>query len=60
MGVVRITKHNPSNTYIAVKGIRKDYIEKHNDSRHVEWEKQALGFVKSSFIPSLFGTSIYI
>jgi serine/threonine protein kinase len=55
MGTVRIAKHKPSDAYIAIKAIRKDYISKHHDGRHVANEKEALMTINSSFVPACFG-----
>jgi hypothetical protein len=55
MGVVRIAKHKATDSYIAIKAIRKEYIAKHHDGRHVANEKEALNTVYSPFVPTLFG-----
>jgi tRNA(His) 5'-end guanylyltransferase len=42
MGVVRIVKVKPVNAYFALKAIRKDYIYKHRDQRHINNERNLL------------------
>ena len=57
MGVVRIAKLKDSNSYFAVKSIRKDYIKRHNDHRHIENERVILSKLKNvPFCINLFGT----
>lgn len=56
MGTVRVCK-TKGDRYFVMKSIRKDYIHKHNDYRHVQNEKEALLTVsKSPFCIKLFGT----
>lgn len=57
MGTVRITKLKSSDRFFALKSIRKEYILRHNDLRHVQNEKQALQALHHHpFIVNLFGT----
>lgn len=55
MGTVRIVKTKNSNTHFALKCIKKDYISRHRDQRHVQNERAVLLAVKSSFCINLFG-----
>lgn len=55
MGVVRIVKVKPVNAYFALKAIRKDYIYKHRDQRHINNERNLLMQVSSAFCIRLFG-----
>ena len=58
MGTVRLSKwtRGSENLYVALKGIRKDYILKHHDERHVENEKRIMTVARSPFIIRLFGS----
>ncbi len=57
MGTVRITKLKNQEKYFVLKSIRKDYIVRHNDMRHVTNEKNILYSLKSHpFCVSIFGT----
>jgi protein kinase A len=57
IGVVRIAKLKSSQGYIAVKAIRKDYVKRHHDERHIKNEKEILIAMKSCpFTINLFGT----
>ena len=59
MGNVRIAKSKQYNCYVALKSIRKDYVEKHNDYRHVNNERillQQLSQNSNPFCIRLFGT----
>lgn len=55
MGAVRIVKVKPMNAYFALKAIKKDYIYKHRDQRHINNERNLLMQVTSSFCIRLFG-----
>ena len=55
MGTVRIAK-NKNGKYLVFKGVRKDYVVKHNDHRHVQNEKDILKALNCSFCVKLFGT----
>lgn len=56
MGTVRICKTSKSGKYFVLKSIRKDYIQKHNDHRHVKNERLVLSTLNSPFCIKLFGT----
>lgn len=56
MGTVRITKSRKNDKYLVLKGIRKDFIFKHNDQRHIQNEKEVLKTLNCSFCVKLFGT----
>ena len=55
MGTVRIAK-NKSGKYLVFKAVRKDYVMKHNDMRHIQNEKDILRSLNNSFCVKLFGT----
>ena len=42
MGIVRIGKLKEGKGYFAVKSIRKDYVRRHHDDRHVTNEREIL------------------
>lgn len=55
MGVVRIAK-TKDKKYFVIKSIRKDYIIRHHDQRHVQSEREVLQTVSNcSFCIKLFG-----
>lgn len=56
MGTVRMVKLKDSDFYFAIKSIRKDYILRHHDERHVESERELLMSLRSPFCIKLFGT----
>lgn len=58
MGTVRLSKwvRGSENLYIAMKAIRKDYVLKHHDERHIDNEKKIMAMCTSAFIIRLFGT----
>lgn len=56
MGSVRIAKYKGNNSYVAIKSIRKDYVLKHNDHRHIQNEKYLLSSLDSPFCIRSFGT----
>lgn len=56
MGSVRIAKLKQHNVYVAVKSVKKDYVIRHNDQRHIQNEKSLLLSLKSKFCITLFGT----
>ncbi len=56
MGVVRVCKLAGKNQYCAVKSVRKDYINKRNDARHVLNEKQLMEQLCNPFCIKLFKT----
>lgn len=55
MGTVRIAK-NKGGKYMVFKAVRKEYITKHNDLRHVQNERDVLRAMSSPFCVRLFGT----
>ncbi len=55
MGTVRTAK-TKSNKYFVLKGIKKDFIIKHNDQRHITNERDILNLMTSPFTVRLFGT----
>ena len=58
MGTVRLARyrHHTTPAYVAIKSIRKDYITRHNDERHVNNERDILLAMQSPFCIQLFGT----
>ena len=58
MGTVHIASftHENKAVYVAIKSIRKDYIIRHNDERHVRNEKEIMLTMSSPFCIHLFGT----
>lgn len=56
MGTVRIVKAKSGNAHFALKIIKKDYITRHRDQRHINNENAVLSMVTSSFCIKLFGT----
>jgi len=56
MGTVRIAKLKDANLYLAIKSVRKDYILKHNDERHLQNERSLMLLCTSPFCIKLFGT----
>jgi serine/threonine protein kinase len=58
MGTVYVASFVNSNPrlYVAIKSIRKDYIARHNDDRHVQNEKEVLQLHRSPFCVKLFAT----
>ena len=57
MGAVRMTNLKGTKQYFALKSIRKDYIEKHNDHRHIKHERELLAKLKYvPFCIQLLGT----
>lgn len=55
MGTVRVAKYK-NGKFLVLKGIRKEYIVKHNDHRHIRNEKEILMQMNSPFCIKLFGT----
>ena len=55
MGTVRIVKLKSSNSHFALKSVKKDYITRHRDQRHIDNEKAVLLQVRSHFCIKLFG-----
>lgn len=55
MGTVRIAK-NKAGKYLVFKAVRKEYVVKHNDHRHIQNEKEILRALNCSFCVKLFGT----
>lgn len=56
MGTVRLAKFKKDGTWCVLKAIRKDYVTRHNDGRHVQNEKNILIDLDHPFIVELFGT----
>ena len=56
MGTVRVGKLKDRNMYCALKSIRKDYIHKHNDQRHIDNERTLMKMLNNPFCIKLFGT----
>lgn len=59
MGIVRIAKLKGQNAFFAVKSIRKDYIKRHHDDRHIKNEREILLKLRLSdnpFCIKLLGT----
>ena len=56
MGTVRVARLKKEGMYCAIKTIRKDYICKFNDGRHVRNERRILLEINHPFVLSLFGT----
>ncbi len=54
MGTVRVARLKDKNVYCALKSIRKDYIHKHNDQRHVDNERVLMQQLKNPFCIKLF------
>lgn len=57
MGTVRIASFQSENKphYVAIKSVRKDYIIRHHDERHIRNEKEILLSLNSPFCVKLFG-----
>jgi tRNA A-37 threonylcarbamoyl transferase component Bud32 len=58
MGTVHIASFQSDNKphYVAIKSVRKDYIIRHHDERHIRNEKEILLSLNSPFCVKLFGT----
>ena len=57
MGIVRLAKLKDCNGYFAIKSIRKDYVKRHHDDRHIRNEKEILMKLRSfPFCITFFGT----
>lgn len=56
MGTVRVAQLKSEGTWCALKAVRKDYVTKHNDGRHVQNERDLLLELQHPFIVRLFGT----
>ena len=56
MGVVRIASIKDRHIYFALKSVSKSYIQRHNDVRHIENEKQIMNELNNPFCINLFGT----
>jgi serine/threonine protein kinase len=57
MGTVHVASflHDNRAHYVAIKSIRKDYIVRHHDERHIRNEKEILQSLHSPFCVQLFG-----
>merc|ERR1711991_666952 len=57
MGTVRIARSKKEDSWVALKSVRKDYITRHNDGRHVQNERRVLyDLSEHPFIVQLYGT----
>jgi hypothetical protein len=56
MGTVVLTKHNPTALFCVLKMVKKDYICRHDDGRHIQMEREILTKVSNPFIANMFGT----
>ncbi|GMH81741.1 hypothetical protein TrVE_jg5227 [Triparma verrucosa] len=56
MGTVALCKFKKDETWCAVKMVKKDYVCRHNDGRHIHAERKLLNMADNPFICSLFGT----
>ena len=57
MGTVRVARVKKDDTYVALKSVRKDYITRHNDGRHVQNERRVLyDLSEHPFVVHLYGT----
>jgi len=56
MGTVQLAKWKKDGTWCALKMVKKDYVCRHNDGRHVQAERKLLNMCDNPFICSLFGT----
>lgn len=56
MGTVRLAKWKERKTYLAIKCIKKAYIYKHKDERHINNERKIMMDLDSSFCVKLFAT----
>ena len=54
MGTVRIARYNEKNSFVAIKSIKKRYIAKHKDERHINNERKIMMELNSSFCVKLF------
>ena len=56
MGSVRIAKHKQQGYFVAIKSIKKDYIQRHHDHRHISSEREVLASLGGgNFCVRLFG-----
>jgi hypothetical protein len=56
MGTVQLAMFKKDETWCAIKMIKKDYVCRHNDGRHIKAERALLNACDSPFIVNLFGT----
>ena len=51
-----MAKFKKDNTWCAIKMIKKDYVCRHDDGRHIQTERALLNKCDSPFVVNLFGT----
>jgi len=56
MGTVRLARYKKDDMWCVVKSIRKDYVTRHHDGRHVQNERKILNDLDHPFVVRLFGT----
>ena len=56
MGTVLLAMWKKDETWCALKCVKKDYICRHDDGRHIQAERHLLQSVDNPFVVSLFGT----
>lgn len=57
MGTVRLARSKKDDQWVALKSVRKDYITRHNDGRHVQNERRVLyDLSEHPFVVHLYGT----
>ena len=56
MGTVKIARYKKDDTWCVLKAVRKDYVCKHKNAKHVQNEKKILLDCDHPFIVVLFGT----
>lgn len=56
MGTVRIVTISGRKQYFALKSVRKDYISRHNDERHLRNERILMNMLNNPFCVKLFCT----
>jgi serine/threonine protein kinase len=56
MGTVRLAKSKELGGYVVVKIIKKEYVARHNDQRHINNERKIMAAMSSSFCVKLFSS----
>lgn len=56
MGTCRVCKIKTNQKYFVLKSVKKEFINKHNDHRHIQHEREILLALHSPFCIRLFGT----